>query len=343
MAEECDGGGLAASRQPHLAKFVNFLQFDIYTNCGKSVADEARTIAELRRIAEGKPGEQRGVQPPTLNGHLTFLNQLLDYARGEGLRLDPDLSTSRLRARNTKDDRARNARPTLKKDAAARVFALPPFTGSRSWAEPFEPGEEVFHRALYYVPMLLFYGGGRREEFCGLAPNDIITDNDADPLHPSGPEQTSSPEESAIEAQRSVASRGGPSGIPGVRRRYQTTRIWRLFPDLYSPSSKSPMGDRFYREFKPALAAADTDEAGFVIHSLRRGFGDALKQRRITEEERGTRGRNRNVRALLRCVRNRDVVRNRLQGSRGNVGTHAASAATPAMGRKAGVCGFFSD
>ena len=37
------------------------------------------------------------------------------------------------------------------------------------------------------------------------------------------------------------------------------------------------MGDRFYVSLSP-LTDADTDEAGFVIHSLRRGFGDALKQ-----------------------------------------------------------------
>ena len=58
----------------------------------------------------------------------------------------------------------------------------------------------------------------------------------------------------------------------------------RLFPDLYSPTSKSPMGDRFHREFKPVLSAADTNEAGFVIHSLRRGFGNALKLKRVSEE-----------------------------------------------------------
>ena len=187
MAEECDIGGLAALRQPHLARFINFLQFEIYTHYGKSVADETRTIAELRTIAQRKAENERGVQPPTLNRHLTFLNQLFDYARGQGVRLDRDLSTTRLRARNTKDDRARNARPTLKKDTAARVFALPLFTGCKSWTEPFKPGPEVFHRALYFVPMLLYYGGGRREEFCGLTPDDIVVDNGPIPYIPLAP------------------------------------------------------------------------------------------------------------------------------------------------------------
>ncbi len=287
MAEECDVGGLGALRQAHLARFINFLQFDIYTHYGKSVADESRTIAELRRIAKGKPEKERGVQPPTLNRHLTFLNQLLDYARGQGVRLDPDLSTTRLRARNSKDDRARNARPTLKKDTAARVFALPLFTGCKSWTEPFESGPEVFHRALYFVPMLLYYGGGRREEFCGLAPNDIIIDNGSIPyihLAPNKLRRLKNPQSKRnVPLHAELVRLGFLEYLAAIKK----LGYARLFPDLYSPSSKSPMGDRFYREFKPALTAADTDEAGFVIHSLRRGFGDALKQRRITEEERG--------------------------------------------------------
>ena len=70
-------------RQQHLARFINFLQFEVYTHYGKSADDETRTIAELRRIAARKAEDQRGVQPPTLNRHLTFLNQLLDYARAK--------------------------------------------------------------------------------------------------------------------------------------------------------------------------------------------------------------------------------------------------------------------
>ena len=71
-------------RQPHLAKFINFLQFEVYKHYGKSGADETRSIAQLVKIAAAKPAELRGVEAPTLNRHLTFLNQLLDYARRPG-------------------------------------------------------------------------------------------------------------------------------------------------------------------------------------------------------------------------------------------------------------------
>ena len=126
----------------------------------------------------------RGVEAPTLNRHLTFLNQLLDYARSQSARLDADLSTTRLRAWKTEDDRARNARPTLKTDAATRVFASSPFTGCRSWEELLELGDSVYHRALNFAPLSLYYQGGRREEFCGLGVDDVIVDNGLKPyLH----------------------------------------------------------------------------------------------------------------------------------------------------------------
>jgi hypothetical protein len=34
----------------------------------------------------------------------------------------------------------------------------------------------VFHGALYFIPMLIFYGGGRREEYCGMMTDDVIED-----------------------------------------------------------------------------------------------------------------------------------------------------------------------
>ena len=79
LAEQCSVKGLKDLRQPHLAKFINFLQFEVYKHYGKSSADHTRSIAELRKIAESKAPNLRGVEPGTLNRHLTFLNQLFAY------------------------------------------------------------------------------------------------------------------------------------------------------------------------------------------------------------------------------------------------------------------------
>ncbi len=287
LSEQCGVDGLRDLRQPHLAKFITFLQFEVYKHYGKSSADEGRSIAQLLKIAQERPAELRGVEAPTLNRHITFLHQLLDHAEGQGVPIAADLNTTRLRARQSKEERDRNARPILKTNAAAQVFLAAPFTGCQAWEDPLVPGDAIFHRALYFVPLMLYYQGGRREEFCGLAVDDVILDNGPIPYVHIAPNKFR-----RIKNAQSVR----PSPLhPEVLRlgfldyvaAIKALGYERLFPDLYSPSTKSPMGDRFYDEFRPVLTDADTDETGFVIHSIRGGFGDALKQRRVSEEERG--------------------------------------------------------
>jgi integrase len=287
LSEQCGIDGMRQLRQTHLARFINFLQFEIYKHYGKSSADHRRSIAELLKIAQTKPAELRGVEAPTLNRHVTFLHQLIDFAEGQGVPLAADLNTTRLRARQSKEERDRNARPILKTNGAAQVFLAAPFTGCRSWEDPLVPGDTLFHRALYYVPLMLYYQGGRREEFCGLAVEDVILDNGPLPYIHIAPNKFR-----RIKNAQSV--RNSPLHPETLRLGFldyvaavRALGYERLFPDLYSPSTKSPLGDRFYDEFRPVLTDADTDETGFVIHSIRGGFGDALKQRRVSEEERG--------------------------------------------------------
>lgn len=59
-----------------------------------------------------------------------------------------------------------------------------------------------------------------------------------------------------------------------------------VFPDLFSPSSRSPLGDRFYKEFRPILKAAGVTEEGLGAHAVRHLFGAQLKKKFVTEEER---------------------------------------------------------
>ncbi len=61
-----------------------------------------------------------------------------------------------------------------------------------------------------------------------------------------------------------------------------------MFPDLKSPNSSSPLGDRLYDEFSSGLRKAISNEAERkkVIHSFRHSLGNNLKQARVhTESE----------------------------------------------------------
>lgn len=46
------------------------------------------------------------------------------------------------------------------------------------------------------------------------------------------------------------------------------------------------MGDRFCKEFKPILTAADITEEGLGVHAVRRLFGAQLKRKLLTKEDR---------------------------------------------------------
>jgi hypothetical protein len=60
------------------------------------------------------------------------------------------------------------------------------------------------------------------------------------------------------------------------------------FPDLWSPTSSSPLGDRLYDEFIGGLreAVPESQERRKVIHSLRKTLNNDLKQARVAVEVR---------------------------------------------------------
>jgi hypothetical protein len=55
---------------------------------------------------------------------------------------------------------------------------------------------------------------------------------------------------------------------------------------LYSPSSCSPLGNRFYKLFKPILTAAKITEEGLGAHAVRHLFGAQLKKKLLSKEDR---------------------------------------------------------
>jgi hypothetical protein len=89
----------------------------------------------------------------------------------------------RLRAIDRTDERERNERLKLSLSKIEDLFAQPPFVNCAGWDRQSKEGEAgeslIFHGALYFIPILIFYGGGRREEYCGMMTDDVIEDNGA--------------------------------------------------------------------------------------------------------------------------------------------------------------------
>ncbi|WLB48292.1 tyrosine-type recombinase/integrase [Bradyrhizobium ottawaense] len=290
MKEERGIENMSAVRQKDLAALANFLETEIYKHHGKGKNDKDRSIAEMRIIALSKPEELRGLEPGTLNRHLTFIDQLFDLAEAEGVELDSKLKITKLRVINNTDERERDERLKLPLPKIKNLFNQPPFVNCAGWnrlSEEGAPNESlVFHGALYFVPMLMFYGGGRREEYCGLMTGDVIETNGEHPyLHIA---------KNKFRRIKNAQSKRNIVIHPELIRlgflKYvsliRSLGYELVFPDLFSPTTKSPLGNRYYKLFKPVLIAAGITEEGLGSHALRHAFGAILKKRDVREEHR---------------------------------------------------------
>ena len=308
MVEEQKIDDLNSLCQANAGKFVDFLNFEIYKHYGKSVRDEHLTIAQLRekgreldeKRKKGERGKQEeskqngkskcGLSSGTVNRHLTFLGQIFDHASARGLRNLDQIDLSKLRAKSNKDTRDRDERPKLPINGAWAIFRTPPFNNCAGWDALDEPGvvgaQQIFHCALYFGPILIYYTGCRREEICGLMVEDVIFDNGDIPyLH------------IAKNDRRRIKNAQSQRNIPlhpelirlnflAYVKAIKKLGYDLLFPDLVSPSSSSPLGDRFYKQFKPILIAAGLTEEGLGSHAVRHLFGAQLKKKLVADEGR---------------------------------------------------------
>lgn len=249
LHEEIGISALPALTPVHLYHFNQFLLHTIPKSYGKSPSDLKASIAELRRKSEAAPASRRGLDPGTLGRHYTFLELLLEQARTVGIGLDSAVSFKKYKPKAS--GQARDEREIPKRSSIVELFAQPVYHGCRDWQQPFEKGSEVYHRAAYFGPLFAYYQGMRREEFCGLAADDIKTVTETGDLiahvkvwH------------NDIRLLKNQQSRRflplHPEllrlGILDYAAQIQALGYSLLFPDLRSPNSKSPLGDRYYDE-----------------------------------------------------------------------------------------------
>ena len=279
-------------RQSHFAALVDVFH-GVAKSYGKSPEDGIRSCAELLNIGKTKDDSERGLAPETINRHLSHLQAWLDHAEGQGVELDRRIKLSLIRPQLR--GRARSKRGFFDVDHLSAIFALPCFTGCRGWENQkayLEPGPHVFHRALYFVPMLLFYTLARREEICGLLIDDVLVVNTIsgveDYINIRWNDQRrvkNEPSARTIPLHPELIRLGFVEYVEAIRQLgYEL-----VFPDLKSPTSRSPLGDRFYDEFMPVIRqavpkAADQKQ---VIHSFRRTGGNELKKEGVDSERRG--------------------------------------------------------
>jgi integrase len=305
VLQEAGVASIAGLRQSHCKAFKDLLRA-VSPDYGKSSADRHRTTAELRlegqkwskrkaeklakakgnQVGEVKPEDVKpGLQGVTINRHLGFLGNLLDYVKASGGPVDRDIDLTILRVKDKKD-RARNKTATFSAADMEAVFRLPCFVGCESWKKPMRAGTDVFHRALYFAPILLYYSGARRDEICGLVVEELL----AEPMPYIKLQHNRTRRVKNSQSARDVALHPELErlGFLEYVRSVKELGYDLCFPDLWSPTSRSPLGDRLYDEFIGGLreAVPESQERRKVIHSLRKTLNNDLKQARVAVEVR---------------------------------------------------------
>jgi integrase len=273
-------------RQSHVSALFNLFG-ELAKSYGKSARDENRSIVDLKAIGAKKEAIDRGLEPATINRHLSHLGQVIKRMRSGGAPLDDKIEVSVFHLPEITRDR--DKRQSLTVEDSKALFALPPFAGCKGWTkgDSFEGGQQIYHRGLYFAPIGLHYTGARREEVWGLEVDDVVL-GAAIPYF-------------FIRKNRIRRIKNGQStrAIPippemirlnffdyvaAVRR----LGYIELFPDLKSPTSSSPLGDRLYREIIDGIekAVPQDGKRTKVIHSIRTAFGANVKRQKVDVETR---------------------------------------------------------
>jgi Phage integrase family. len=259
---------------------------DIPTDWGRSSRMRAMSAAELR--AEGdklrKAAESSGTEPKvglsaaTIRKHFGNLQHFLKHVRGHGYDVT-DWSFEGLRPKKPSAGliRLQQYKPTP--EDIAPIFASPIYTGSLDHRRGRKkPGRHIFHDALYYLPILFTYLGARRNEFAGLAVDDVKRDEDGlvIVLRTNALRRLKNAQSHRVLPVPDELMR---LGFGQYHEAIKALGYEPLFPDLFSNKTSNDPGDRFYDTFTPVMQAAlGKNMWERSLHALRHGMADTLKQ-----------------------------------------------------------------
>lgn len=269
--------------------------FDLLpTTIGKSPKDrDPETTFEmireraLERLESGElSADQIGLSINTSNKHWQNFARMHKQLRSivPGL---AEVCVAKFITPETKDER--EARDAYTKEQGEAIFSLSPWTGCAGVHDRLKTGSEVFHDALFFILLLVWYTGARREEICKLKLDDIFENKVLDvpylfirPTDTGRIKCKSSMRKIPIHDE--LIRLGFLAYVNALRVEGETL----LFPEMYpSGGSKRKVGDVFYkiwwiyiRPLVPNLLP------GQAMHAARHTVSDALKQAGIDLEHR---------------------------------------------------------
>jgi integrase len=248
--------------------------------------------------AEGRPAglspAEIGLAAPTINRHVTALRVIHRWAGVSGLAV-PMWSFEHLHIGVSKTKRDRNQRPPTSLEDLKKLFALPIFTGCQRHRggtgqavlrARFTPGPATIHDAFYWVPLLIYYTGARREEICKLRPDDFRELDGIDFIQIDETETGRVKNHGSVRAiplHRELIRLGLLGFVEACRRRGEDV----LFPELRPSNKVQKFGDVFYKRCWVNIRAKGGLSSRADIHGTRHRFSSALKDQKVESEFRG--------------------------------------------------------
>lgn len=244
----------------------------------EAIADEAAELLRAGKLTE----EQIGLMPPTTNRHFRFLRTLCSWVRKR-----TDMAELNWDNYIFADDRdSRDQRVAFTPDQGRALFALPLWTGCESAVRRDRPGPHVFDDAAYWVPLLCWYTGARREEMAKLMTEDVQVEEGIHYLSisvtPSGRIKNARSKR-LIPLGRELLRLGFLQFVNAIRREGHAV----LFPDLLPGTSRQRMGDVYYKRYWRSVAGhLPFLQPGQALHAFRHMVSTELKDAEVFVEKR---------------------------------------------------------
>lgn len=254
---------------------------------GKSVHDrnvvrtlEAVAIEATEKISDGDLlPEDVGLSTGTANKHFNKLGQIHKFMRDQVDTVAP-IDFNAFTAAIDKDER--EARKRYTREQGEVIFRLTPWTGCAGTGNRLRSGRSIIHDALFFVLLLVWYTGARREELCKLMLDDIEQRHDIDYIL-IRPTVTGGIKNRAARRVVVVSDELVRLGFVRYVEAMRTAGETLLFPELMpGGDTKRKIGDVFYKLWWIYLRPLVPDlKRGQAMHSARHMVADELKDQQV--------------------------------------------------------------
>lgn len=280
-------------RQAHLAALRDYFSL-VPTNYGQSSRLRVLSVPELRalgqKMLEDADDDSRakvGLGAQTIRKHLGNLQTFRDFlaARGHSI---VSFEMKGLRPSKKRASELASLTPKPGPDKTEAMFRMPIFSGCASEVEMDLSGADTIHNSLYFLPMVLVYLGMRRAEAAGLMVDDIVETASGWAI------DIKSNEIRGLKTPQSARMLPVPLellrlGFLNYVEKVRSLDYRPLFPELCNPFDRknADPGDRFYKNFNPLFVANAANGGPHwlrVLHALRHGHADTLKQNGVSPE-----------------------------------------------------------